>query len=335
MPLATGLARIYLVRMPNVQPETIANGDSGSVATGSAVLPGVAHDFHAWLEQRRNEFETALSAHLDEIESGLGTHSRMGNAVVYSVRAGGKRVRPILVLESCGVCGVNPGAAMPAAIAMELIHTFSLIHDDLPAMDDDELRRGKPSNHKVYGEALAVLSGDWLMAHALSLVADERLKPSISTKLVATLLEGTKAMIAGQAADVDNEQRAADRELVRYIHQHKTAALIEACCRLGTQAADAPADVVVALGRYGRHLGLAFQITDDLLDQQGNEEQLGKHVGKDAAASKQTYPAAFGIEESRAQAAREVDAALAALESFGGRADRLRDLARYVICRDH
>jgi geranylgeranyl pyrophosphate synthase len=153
--------------------------------------------------------------------------------------------------------------------------------------------------------------------------------------LLQALSDGTKYMIEGQGADLEGETHPADRELVQYIHEHKTAALIETCCRLGALCAGASGDAVAAVARYGRHLGLAFQIADDLLDATGSSQQLGKQVGKDAAAAKQTYPAAFGLEASRTEAAREVEAALHALDSFGGRADRLRDLARYVIRRDH
>jgi geranylgeranyl diphosphate synthase type II len=217
---------------------------------------------------------------------------------------------------------------------MELVHTFSLIHDDLPAMDNDDTRRGQPTNHKVFGEGLAVLAGDWLVVQAFSLLTSDRYDRALMPGLVRALADGTKWMIEGQGADLAGEGQPASRELVQYIHRHKTATLIETCCRLGALCAGASSDAAVALARYGRHLGLAFQIADDLLDATGSPEQMGKRVGKDAVQAKQTYPAAFGLEESQAQARVEVDAALAALDSFGGRADRLRDLARYVIRRD-
>ena len=253
----------------------------------------------------------------------------------YAIEGPGKRIRPAVVLWCCELIGgrVNHNALIAAA-AIEMVHTYSLIHDDLPAMDNDDTRRGQPTNHKVFGEGMAVLAGDWLVTHAFSLLTSDRFSPGLVPALVRALTDGTERMIAGQGADIAGEGRPPDAALVRYIHEHKTAALIETCCRLGALCAGASGDAVAALAKYGRHLGLAFQITDDLLDATSSLERMGKAVGKDAVASKQTYPAAFGLDESRAQARREVDAALTALEPFGSRADRLRDLARYVVRRD-
>ncbi|MEW6252511.1 MAG: polyprenyl synthetase family protein [Planctomycetota bacterium] len=292
-------------------------------------------EFERWLAARRAEFEAALSVHLKEIEAAASPHTRLPAAVVYSVRLGGKRFRPILVLECCRVCGGDVEHALPAAIAMECVHAFSLIHDDLPAMDNDDFRRGQPTNHKVFGEGLAVLAGDWLVTHAFGLLANAGPGPAVVPELLRTLAEGTQRMILGQGADIESEGRPADAELVRYIHQHKTAALIESCCRLGALCAGAGPEQIAPLAEYGHRLGVAFQIMDDVLDVTSSAAKMGKRVGKDAAATKQTYPAAVGLEESRAEADREVTAALAALAPFGRRADRLRDLARYVIQRDH
>lgn len=305
------------------------------VADSATASAGVGTDFAAWLERSRVEIEQELSTHLKEMEAAMGSHGRLPAAVLYSAQAGGKRLRPILVLEACRVCGGPAEAAVPAALAVELVHTFSLIHDDLPAMDDDDTRRGQPTNHKVFGEGLAVLAGDWLVTHAFSLVASNRYNRERVPALVHALAEGTERMIEGQGADIESEGQPTNGELVKYIHEHKTAALIETCCRLGALCAGASGDAVAALARYGRHLGLAFQIMDDLLDATGTLEQMGKRVRKDAEAAKQTYPAAFGVEESQAQAKREVETALRVLDSFGGRADRLRDLARFVIRRNH
>jgi geranylgeranyl diphosphate synthase type II len=289
--------------------------------------------FQEWLQKRRATVDEALRGHLAEVKSQIGPHSRLADAVLYSVQVGGKRLRPILTLESCVACGGALAAALPAAIAIELIHTFSLIHDDLPAMDDDDLRRGEPTNHKVFGEGIAVLAGDWLATHALGMLTAGAIPGPRAARLVNALAAGTEAMIAGQGADMDGEQRPTDADLVAYIHQHKTAALLETSCRLGALSAETPDEQLTALARYGRHLGLAFQITDDLLDVTSTVEVMGKQVGKDADASKQTYPAAHGIEASRRQATAEIDAALAALSAFDQRADRLRDLARYVLQR--
>jgi len=299
--------------------------------SGSSACLEARASFLDWLEKSRATVDAALSAHFKQLETTLGPHSRLPAAVQYSVRLGGKRLRPILVLETARVCGGEGEQAMPAALAVECLHTFSLIHDDLPAMDDDDLRRGQLTNHKVFGEALAILAGDWLAAHAFTLLAATPRAP----ELVAALAHATEQMIEGQGADIENEGRPADLELVRYIHARKTAALIEACCRLGALSAGAAEENVATLAQYGHHLGLAFQIMDDVLDASGAVEKLGKSVHKDAVAAKQTYPATLGLAESRAQAGREVEAALKVLDPFGSRAERLRDLARYVICRDH
>jgi geranylgeranyl diphosphate synthase type II len=316
------------------QPVERPESQGSRHAAGSPGPVGAVPDFIDWLEGNRATIDEALAAHLKELETDMGPHSRLPAAVQYSMKLGGKRLRPILVLEACRACGGRAEQAMPAALAIECVHTFSLIHDDLPAMDNDDLRRGQPTNHKVFGEALAILAGDWLAAHAFALLAADRVDRALVPTLLHALAEGTQLMIEGQGADIENEQRPTDGALVQYIHAHKTAALIETCCRLGALCAGAPGDAVTALARYGRHLGLAFQIVDDLLDATGSSAKLGKGVRKDAVAAKQTYPAAFGLEESQARASHEVEAALRVLDAFGSRMDRLRDLARYVVARD-
>lgn len=315
--------------MRNVQtdPSTAAS----PIATATLRPPGP--DFDAWLARTRAEVDAALDEHFRGLVPQLASHSRLAAAVQYSVQVGGKRLRPVLVLESCRASGGRATDAMAAAVAIELVHTFSLIHDDLPAMDNDDLRRGQPTNHKVFGEGLAILAGDWLVTHAFAVLAAAPVAPEYVPRLVRVLAEGTERMIAGQAADIENERRPSDAAVVQYIHLHKTAALLETCCRLGALCARASEEPTAAMARYGRHLGLAFQIMDDLLDVTSSTEQLGKRARKDAAAAKQTYPAAFGLESSAVQARREVEAALAALEPFGSRADRLRELAWYVIQR--
>jgi geranylgeranyl diphosphate synthase, type II len=297
---------------------------------GSASAPA---EWQKWFDGRRRQVDAAIAAHFGTLEKSGVSHSRLAAAVEYSMTQTGKRLRPILVLESCAACGGTDAAALPAALALECVHTFSLIHDDLPAMDDDDLRRGVPTNHKVFGEALAILAGDWLLAHAFALLGTDN-SAAQQAALVQALAAGTAGMIGGQAADIAGEDLPTAADLVRYIHLHKTACLIEAACRLGALAAAAPARQVEQLAAFGRHLGLAFQITDDLLDQTGRTDVVGKRVGKDAAVSKQTYPAAFGVDESRRQAQREVDAALAELECFAARAEELRGLARFVLARD-
>ncbi len=314
--------------MPSVQ------SDQAQTVRDDACAPAPA-DFHAWLESVRRDVDSALAAHLTDCATALGPHSQLAAAVEYSFRVGGKRVRPILVLECSQVCGGAAERAMPSALALEFVHTFSLIHDDLPAMDDDDLRRGQPTNHRVFGEGPAILAGDWLLAHAFMLVGTALGDGELAAALTRTLADGTERMIAGQAADLAGMAQATDAGLVRYIHEHKTAALLETACRLGALCAGADEAAVRALAAYGRHVGLAFQIADDVLDATGAAARLGKAVRKDAAVSKQTYPAAFGTEESRARAQAEVEAATTALAQFGPRAIRLRELASFVVARDH
>jgi geranylgeranyl pyrophosphate synthase len=224
---------------------------------------------------------------------------------------------------------------MPAAVAVECVHTFSLIHDDLPAIDDDDMRRGRPASHKQYGEALAILAGDGLLALSFEILAREMTDPSTTVALIRELANATgwQGMIGGEAADIEGERQPPDAARVARIHAAKTARLIEASCRLGALAARAGDDVLTALGVCGRELGLAFQAVDDLLDVTADGDQMGKQTGKDELACKQTYPRAVGIEESRKLAAAASDRAIAALSPFGRRASRLVSLARFLMDR--
>lgn len=300
---------------------------------GERAESGQSASWLGWFEQQRLSVDAALSAHLNWMKGGPQSAGRLGEAVEYVLTRPAKRVRPILVLESCRVCGGEAEAAWPAAIAIECVHAFSLIHDDLPAMDDDDLRRGHPTCHKVFGEATAILAGDWLLAHALRLLAGER-PAQRGAALAARLGDGAAAMIVGQAADLEGEKLAPEASLVEAIHRDKTARLIETACRMGAVCAGADAEREERLGAFGLHLGLAFQIVDDLLDRTGTQQQTGKRVGKDAGESKQTFPGVFGEAESRRRAAAEIDTALSHLVPFGDCADRLRGLARFVLERD-
>ncbi|MFW6164156.1 MAG: polyprenyl synthetase family protein, partial [Planctomycetota bacterium] len=252
----------------------------------------------------------------------------------YSVYAGGKRFRPLLVLMTCEVCGGGPRAALAPACALELIHTYSLIHDDLPAMDDDDFRRGQPSCHKAFDEATAILAGDALLTLAFEIVSGPQCAPR-AADYAAELARGAGAagMLAGQMADMVFERAEPTAEAVGFIHRHKTAALIATAARLGAMAAEAARGTVDRLGRCGHSLGLAFQVADDVLDVEASSEEIGKTAGKDAASGKVTYPAVFGAAESRRRAEQLVEQALAELAPFGPEADLLRDLARYVIQR--
>ncbi len=258
-------------------------------------------------------------------------------AVHYSALAGGKRLRPFLVTRCCEICGGSAEDALPVAAAIECVHAFSLIHDDLPCMDDDDFRRGKPSNHKQFGEAVAILAGDALLALSFELIARH---VSTSDRARAITLElarasGWAGMIGGQAADIAGESQPVSLERVEYIHLRKTAKLFEVACRIGAIAAGAPQAAVAALAEYGGFLGLAFQIADDLLDVTASQDDMGKRVGKDVLAGKQTFPAAVGVEESRAAMTRAVDASVGALEMFSNEAKDLRTLASFVVQRQH
>ncbi len=258
-------------------------------------------------------------------------------AVRYAALAPGKRIRPYLVMRCCELAGGSREAAWPAAAAIECVHAFSLVHDDLPAMDDDDLRRGRPTTHKQFSEALAILAGDALLALAFELVVRHTPDRAIAAEMVLELARqtGWSGMIGGQAADVLGEESPPDEELVQYIHERKTACLFEAACRLGAIAGGAKPELTDQLGRFGRHLGKAFQIADDLLDVTASTSALGKSAGKDASAGKQTYPRCVGVEASRARAADEVRASVAELGSFGPAADDLRQLAEFVASRNY
>jgi len=256
----------------------------------------------------------------------------------YSLFAGGKRLRPILCLAACEACGGEPDAALPSACAIECIHTYSLIHDDLPSMDNDDFRRGKPTCHKVFGEGMAILAGDALLTLAFEILAEapanRRHGPS-HTALELARTSGSLALIAGQAADLEAEGKGVGPETLRFIHRSKTAALLATSLRLGGMAAGATPARVAALGRFGTDLGLAFQVIDDLLDVTQSSVKLGKTAGKDAAVGKATYPAVFGLAKSRAEAARLTRSARAALRPFGRKAAALEALADHLLVREY
>lgn len=295
-------------------------------------MPATGTDIARTLAEWARAFETTLGGWL---VPGPGVPERLAEAVRYSVQNGGKRVRAYIVTRICELCAGTSAQAAPAAVAMECVHAFSLVHDDLPAMDNDDFRRGKPTCHKVFGEAVAILAGDALLAYAFELLASRIEDPRAGRAAVLELARGTgwAGMIGGQTTDILSEALAPELQLVERIHRYKTARLFESSARLGAICAGAPGDVQDRAGTYGLELGRAFQIADDLLDVTGTQEELGKAVAKDAAAGKQTYPGVMGIEASR-QAAREAaDRAVAALDVFGPRADDLRQLALFVVNR--
>jgi len=257
----------------------------------------------------------------------------------YSLLAGGKRLRPVLAMASYEACGGKGRDILLGASALEVIHTYSLIHDDLPAMDDDDLRRGRPTNHKVYGEAIAILAGDGLLTEAFLMLLENE-GPVSRDNIVSALKElavaaGPAGMVGGQVLDVLSENTSPDAERLDYIHEHKTGALIRASVRMGAIMAGADQGALDSLTRYGVSLGLAFQIVDDILDVRGDEKELGKPVGSDEDRNKMTYPALYGIEKSMVRAEELIGEALGSISSFGDSAEPLRAIADYIIRRTH
>lgn len=267
--------------------------------------------------------------------------SSIHEAMRYSLFAGGKRVRPILAIAAAEALGAKTADLLPLAGTLELIHTYSLIHDDLPAMDNDDFRRGRPTCHKVYGEAIAILAGDGLLNMAFEVLSDSRrLKSVPANRLIAIIREistasGVSGMVGGQVVDMESEGKDIDFPTLEYIHTHKTGTLIRASVRVGALYARAGKRHFTALTHYGEMVGLAFQIADDILDITGKQEEIGKDVGSDIKKGKKTFPSFYGLEESRRRAVEVVDKAVTALKDFDRKADPLRELAKYIINRVH
>lgn len=262
------------------------------------------------------------------------------NAARYSLDAGGKRIRPALVMEFCRVCGAEPEDALPVACAIEMMHTFSLIHDDLPCMDDDDMRRGKPSCHKAYGEGNALLAGDLLAVLPFQMIAQAAEKHLLderaALKIIALLGErvGVYGMIGGQVIDTENEGKALPEAVLLDMYRMKTGALLDFCCRAGCIVAGAGADKQLMAGEYAQKLGLAFQIIDDILDVTADEKLLGKPVGSDADSGKYTYVTAVGIDKARAKAETLTEQALKALDAFED-TEFLRELTKMLLKRNY
>ncbi|UCE78212.1 MAG: polyprenyl synthetase family protein [Nitrospiraceae bacterium] len=260
-------------------------------------------------------------------------------AMLYSLFAGGKRLRPILALASYEACGGNAEDIVPYAATLELVHTYSLIHDDLPTMDNDDFRRGQPTNHKVYGEAVAILAGDALLTEAFSILSGMPRPANIKHENIIRIIReiseaaGINGMVAGQVQDLLSENKQPDRQTLEFIHTRKTAALIRASVRLGPILYDSSREVHTALTHYGNSVGLAFQIIDDILDIEGKTEDLGKPVGSDERINKMTYPRVYGIEKSREIAEQLITDGISSISTFSSDADPLRRIARYLLIR--
>lgn len=291
-------------------------------------------DLKAYVAEKREIIDKALDKYLPPID---GMEGRVVEAARYSLFAGGKRLRPILCIAAHEACGGSSKALLPVACALEMIHTYSLIHDDLPAMDNDDFRRGKPTNHKVFGEAVAILAGDLLLTYAFELMAEHGLEDRSGTVMrvihIIARASGFKGMVGGQMIDLACEGKEVDVPTVEYMHARKTGALITASVQAGAILAGASESEIERMGRYGRHLGLAFQITDDLLDVTGSFEEMGKTPGSDDRKGKRTYPFLVGIEESRRLAREHVERALDAISGYDDRANPLRAIAFYVLNR--
>ncbi|MEJ2471768.1 MAG: polyprenyl synthetase family protein [Desulfuromonadales bacterium] len=293
-------------------------------------------DLDAYLQDRAAQIDRALEQRLPG-ENILP--ASLHQAMRYSVFAGGKRLRPILMIAACEAVGGEMQQVVAAACAMEMIHTYSLVHDDLPAMDNDDFRRGRPTNHKIFGEATAILCGDALLTEAFRLLAEEGLRQGGSADKMLQVIEviaryaGSQGMVGGQVVDMESEGTAVDFPTLEYIHTHKTGGLILASVQVGALLGGGTEEQIKAINRFGAAAGLAFQIADDILDVTGNHIELGKSVGSDQVRGKATYPGLLGLAESREKASELCDLAVEALNPLGEAAKTLQDLARYIIRR--
>lgn len=293
-------------------------------------------DLKRYLADRKSVVDKALQKYFPQPE---GPASDLIEAMRYSLFAGGKRLRPILCMGGAEAVEGSADDVLPVACSLELIHTYSLIHDDLPAMDDDVLRRGKPTNHKVFGEATALLAGDGLLTEAFRLLTAEelsdRLSPRVTLRVIRMIATaaGYGGMVGGQAVDIQWEGKTADFPILEYIHIHKTGALITASVTAGALLAGADGSQLDSITQYGEKIGLAFQIADDVLDIEGDKTAMGKTAGADKQKGKTTYPAVLGLEKSKKIQSELIASAIRALDKFDEKAEPLRQIARYIIER--
>lgn len=294
-------------------------------------------DLKAYLSEKKSIVDRALEAYLPEAD---GLASDAIDAMKYSLFAGGKRLRPVLCLSGAGAVGGSEKDCLPVACALELIHTYSLIHDDLPMMDDDDLRRGKPTNHKVFGEAVALLAGDGLLTEAFSLMTRPDLTghvpPQMMLKVIGLISQasGYRGMVGGQIVDIQAEGKAVDFSVVEFIHTHKTGAIISASVTSGAMLGRGNESQLKAITSYGRKIGLAFQISDDILDIEGDRKSMGKKAGADEEKGKATYPSVLGLIKSKEIQSELVETAIESLRKFDHAAEPLRRIAKYIIERN-
>ena len=290
-------------------------------------------DLKAYLRDKRALVDEALKSVFPEPQ---GFAADVVRAMTYSLFAGGKRLRPILCIGGAEAVGKEGKTILPFACSLELIHTYSLIHDDLPVMDNDDLRRGKPTSHKVFGEAVALLAGDGLLTEAFRLMAGTSgVDPRALLKVIRLVgsAAGYQGMVGGQVVDIQSEGKPVDPSLVNFIHSHKTGALIHASVTSGAILGEGTEEQVNAISSYGEKIGLAFQIADDILDVEGDSKTMGKGVGGDARKKKITFPAAVGLQKAKEIQGRLVEEAVGGLKTFDEKADPLRSLALYIIER--
>jgi geranylgeranyl diphosphate synthase, type II len=289
-----------------------------------------------YLRTRQKEIDRELDRYLPKA---ITKPTTLHKAMRYSLFAGGKRLRPILCLAAAEACRGSVNNALPLACAVECIHTYSLVHDDLPSMDNDDFRRGRPTCHKVFGDGIAILAGDALLTIAFEIVSTAKPTPRYNISILlreVAVAAGSQKLIAGQVADLEAEGKRVKRDQLRFIHENKTAAMLKSSVRLGAMSANADARKLSAITQFGERLGLAFQVIDDILDVTQTSEILGKSAGKDVAAKKATYPAVIGLEKSRAEAMRLTRQAHNALSVFGGNeAKHLHALANYLLEREY
>ncbi|MCU5871400.1 polyprenyl synthetase family protein [Clostridioides difficile] len=294
-------------------------------------------EFKQCLKEKASFVEKVLKEYMPKEE---GYQKTVIEAMNYSLSAGGKRLRPILTLEACKIVGGNEDEAIPFAIAIEMIHTYSLIHDDLPALDNDDLRRGRPTNHKVYGEAMGILAGDALLNYAFEVMLAGSINKENPEKYLKAINEiakgaGIYGMIGGQVVDVESENKQIEKEKLDYIHMNKTAAMIVGCMRAGATIGGANFEQMEEITKYAKNIGLSFQIVDDILDIVGDEVKLGKKVGSDIENHKSTYPSLLGLDKSKEIAHNLIDEAKKSIEKLSDDVDFLKGLAEYIIDREY
>ena len=293
--------------------------------------------FKSSLKYRVDYIEKLLKEYMPEEK---GYQKTIFEAMNYSLKAGGKRLRPILTLEACRIVGGNEEDVIPFAIAIEMIHTYSLIHDDLPALDNDDLRRGRPTNHKVYGDAMAILAGDGLLNYAFEIMLKSSIGKENPAKYLNAINEiakssGVYGMIGGQVVDIESEDKKIEMEKLDFIHLNKTAAIIVGCMRAGAIIGDATEKQLENITKYATNIGLSFQIADDILDITGDESKLGKKVGSDIDNNKSTYPSLIGLEKSKEIANDLINEAKTRISNIKRDTEFLNDLAEYIVARDY